>query len=74
LEGIALLLSLTTVQKCRKQERHEASPIHFAFEDKTGDSATIEVIDGKVNIYHSPEYLTMTNSPPYAQQLQLQFS
>jgi len=48
------------------------APVHFALDDKTGDSAIIEVIDGKLNVYHSPEYTTMTNSPPYAQQLLLQ--
>ena len=31
----------------------------------------IEILDGKVHIHHGPEYTTMTNSPPYDEQLVL---
>ena len=48
------------------------SPVHYCVEDSTGDSAIIEYVDGKLNIYHSREYKTMTNSPPYDKQLELQ--
>lgn len=42
---------------------------HIALEDTSGDSAIIEIDDGKVNIYHHREYRVMTNPPSYAQQL-----
>jgi penicillin V acylase-like amidase (Ntn superfamily) len=44
-------------------------PIHLAMEDQTGDSAIIEFIDGKMHIYHGPQYQVMTNEPAYDIQL-----
>lgn len=44
-------------------------PIHLAIEDASGDSAIIEFIKGKINIYHGKQYRVMTNEPPYAVQL-----
>jgi penicillin V acylase-like amidase (Ntn superfamily) len=40
-------------------------PQHMALEDPTGDSAIIEIIDGKMVIHHGREYTVMTNDPPY---------
>jgi len=40
-------------------------PLHMALEDPTGDSAIIEIIDGKMVTHHGREYTVMTNDPPY---------
>ncbi len=42
---------------------------HIALEDKSGDSAIIEIDDGKVNIYHGKQYRVMTNPPSIAEQM-----
>lgn len=42
---------------------------HIAIEDVSGDSAIIEIDDGKVNIYHDKTYRVMTNPPSYDRQL-----
>lgn len=44
---------------------------HLALSDPTGDSAILEYIDGKLLIHHGKEYVVMTNSPLYDQQLAL---
>lgn len=44
-------------------------PLHLTMEDQTGDSAIIEFIDGKIHIYHGPQYQVMTNEPSYDIQL-----
>ncbi|WHU49675.1 linear amide C-N hydrolase [Gordonia sp. L191] len=45
--------------------------VHLALDDASGDSAIFEYIDGALHIYHSLDYLVMTNSPSYDQQLEL---
>ncbi|MEH3131452.1 MAG: linear amide C-N hydrolase [Mycolicibacterium neoaurum] len=45
--------------------------IHLALDDATGDSAIIEYIDGKAQVYHDRAYRVMTNSPTFDQQLEL---
>lgn len=45
--------------------------LHLALEDGTGDSAIIEYVGGNPRIWHSRDYLVLTNSPPYDQQLEL---
>jgi len=45
--------------------------VHFSVSDKTGDSAIIEFLDGKVVIHHSKDYQVMTNSPIFERQLAL---
>lgn len=50
--------------------KKEKATVHLAITDKTGDTAVIEYIDGKPVIYHGKQYTVMTNSPPYAQQLE----
>jgi choloylglycine hydrolase len=47
------------------------SPVHLSVSDATGDSAIIEILDGVPHIHHGREYTTMTNSPPYDDQLVL---
>jgi penicillin V acylase-like amidase (Ntn superfamily) len=49
----------------------EVPTIHLALDDVSGDSAIVEYIDGRLEIHHSPDYRVMTNSPSYAQQLEL---
>ncbi|WP_131781324.1 linear amide C-N hydrolase [Legionella gresilensis] len=44
-------------------------PLHLTIEDATGDSAVIEFIDGKMNVYHGPQYRVVTNEPAYNIQL-----
>lgn len=42
---------------------------HMAIEDLSGDSAIIEIDNGKVNIYHGKQYRVMTNPPDIATQM-----
>jgi choloylglycine hydrolase len=42
---------------------------HIAIEDVSGDSAIIEIDNGKVHIYHDKSYRVMTNPPSYDRQL-----
>lgn len=44
-------------------------PIHLAIEDASGDSAIIEFIKGKAQVYHGKQYRVMTNEPAYNIQL-----
>lgn len=44
--------------------------VHLAITDKTGDTAVIEYINGKPVVFHGKQYDVMTNSPPYADQLE----
>jgi choloylglycine hydrolase len=44
-------------------------PLHLALEDRTGDSAIIEFVQGKMKIYHGSQYQIMTNEPAYDIQL-----
>lgn len=41
---------------------------HMAIEDRTGDSAVFEIIQGKVIVYHGKHVRIMTNDPPYNEQ------
>jgi len=50
------------------QGRKEGT-VHLALSDKAGDSAVIEYINGKAQVYHGKAYKVMTNSPPFDQQL-----
>ncbi|MGL5956985.1 MAG: linear amide C-N hydrolase [Phocaeicola sp.] len=43
--------------------------LHLSISDPTGDSAVLEYKNGKLMIYHGPEYKVMTNSPFYDDQL-----
>lgn len=45
--------------------------LHLAISDPAGDSAIFEYIDGQLVIHHGSQYLVMTNSPAYDQQLAL---
>ena len=43
---------------------------HLALEDASGDSAIIEMVNGKTTVYHGTKFKVMTNSPIYSAQLQ----
>lgn len=43
--------------------------VHLSLSDATGDNAIFEYINGKLNIHHNAEYVTMTNSPIFEEQL-----
>ncbi len=45
--------------------------LHLALSDRSGDSAILEYIGGRLVIHHGREYTVMTNSPTYDQQLAL---
>lgn len=45
--------------------------LHLSISDRHGDSAIIEVFDGKYHVMTSPEYRVMTNDPRFEKQLQL---
>ena len=42
-------------------------PFHLALEDASGDAAIIEFVGGQMNVYHGPEFNTLTNDPPLPQ-------
>jgi len=44
--------------------------VHVSLSDKTGDSAVIEYIDGKAQIYHDRRFTVMTNEPTYDKQIE----
>jgi choloylglycine hydrolase len=45
--------------------------LHLAISDPSGDSAIFEYIQGKLVIHHGKQYVVMTNSPTFDQQLAL---
>lgn len=49
----------------------KAPTLHFSLSDETGDSAIFEHLNGKLVIHHGKQFVVMTNSPPYDQQLAL---
>lgn len=46
-----------------------ATPKHLAMADATGDSAIVEIVDGKMVIFHGSEYRILTNPPYYQKEL-----
>lgn len=48
---------------------NEKIKLHLALEDASGDSAIIEYTNGAAHIYHGRQYVTLTNSPTFDQQL-----
>lgn len=45
------------------------APEHFAVNDASGDAAIIEFVNGKMQVFHGPEYNVMTNEPNLTEQL-----
>ena len=48
-----------------------AAQLHLSLSDATGDSAIFEYLGGKLVIHHGRQYIVMTNSPIYDEQLAL---
>lgn len=46
-----------------------ATTVHMAISDRSGNSAIIEYLDGKLSIHEGKQYQVLTNAPPYDQQL-----
>jgi choloylglycine hydrolase len=44
--------------------------VHISLSDRSGDSAVIEYIDGKAQIYHDKRFTVMTNEPTYDKQIE----
>lgn len=44
--------------------------LHVSLEDKSGDSAVIEYINGKAEVNHDRRYTVMTNEPAYQKQIE----
>ena len=57
------------IQPVPVRDGREVSRVHLALADATGDSAVIEYVGGKPNVYHGREYAVLTNSPPLPDQL-----
>ncbi len=45
--------------------------LHLSLSDSSGDSAVLEYVEGKLVIHHGKQFVVMTNSPVYDQQLAL---
>lgn len=45
--------------------------VHLSVSDASGDSAIFEYLNGRLTIHHSPDYIVMTNDPPFRDQLAL---
>jgi penicillin V acylase-like amidase (Ntn superfamily) len=43
-------------------------PLHLALEDPSGDSAIVELLDGRSVVHHGREHRVMTNDPTYDEQ------
>jgi len=48
-----------------------AAQLHLSLSDATGDSAILEYVGGKLVVHHGKEFVVMTNSPTFEQQLAL---
>ena len=44
--------------------------VHMSLSDKSGDSAVIEYVGGKAQIYHDKSFTVMTNEPTYDKQIE----
>lgn len=43
--------------------------VHFSFEDSSGDSAIVEIVEGITRVHHERSCTVMTNDPIYEEQL-----
>jgi choloylglycine hydrolase len=50
---------------------HRAPQLHLSLSDATGDSAIFEYLDGRLVVHHGRQYVVMTNSPRFEDQLAL---
>lgn len=51
--------------------RGREATLHLAVEDASGDSAILELADGKLVVHHGRQFTLMTNDPSYDEQLAL---
>ena len=67
-EALALMEDIELV---KITVRGHDSNIHLALEDSSGDSAIVELADGRPVIHHGRQFTLMTNDPTYDEQLAL---
>jgi choloylglycine hydrolase len=67
-EALALLDSVSLVMA---EARGSRTTVHVALEDRSGDSAIVEYIDGSMSVHHGREFRVMTNDPSYDEQLKM---
>ena len=67
-EAIALV---ERVQLVSMASHGVETTVHLAIEDASGDSAVIEFVEGRCDVYHGHEYRVMTNDPSYDEHLRL---
>ena len=60
---------MKTIQPVMVEVHGHKATLHLAMQDRTGDSAIIEFVNGRPNVFHGRQYRIMSNDPPYAQQL-----
>jgi penicillin V acylase-like amidase (Ntn superfamily) len=71
-EALANLEKVQVVKiEVERNGQTQHATVHMALEDATGDSAILEVLDGKLVIHHGRQFRVMTNAPAYDQQLKL---
>jgi penicillin V acylase-like amidase (Ntn superfamily) len=69
-EALANLTKLQVVKlEIVKNGQTQHGTVHVALEDKTGDSAILEYVDGKLIVHHGKQFRVMTNAPAYDEQL-----
>lgn len=66
----AVKFTQTTPFQVEPFELDQPMSLHFLLEDSTGDSAIVEYIDGKVNIYHDRNHTVVANSPTFDKHLE----
>jgi choloylglycine hydrolase len=44
-------------------------PLHLSLEDAGGDSAIVELVDGKLVVHHGKQFTVMTNEPSFDEQM-----
>ena len=65
------LTLLDAIEPVKITVRGHDSNLHLALEDSSGDSAIIELADGRPVVHHGRQYTLMTNDPTYQEQLAL---
>lgn len=70
-EAVTLMKNIEFIIVPAKMSTTDRSPqFHISVSDATGDSAIFEYEKGELKVYHDKQYLVMTNSPFYQQQLE----
>ncbi len=72
---VAEAVERTRAEPFQLRMAHEPSSgksgtIHIALNDRGGDSAIFECINGRINIYHDRRFVVMTNQPTFDKQLE----